>query len=159
MSFSKGFALYQYKRGLNAWFYKSGSRAIVMQMPQTQQQFRRGSNAKHCKSSSVQSVLKAAGGSCVICCEYSRAFFRRLWARLQRFPFRVFLPLASSNADAALAFLRVMDFGSGKMRCVYRQKCPSQRPDNGLTRRCTRPPTASLPSLVPRFGRCASGGG
>ncbi|MEJ7698861.1 MAG: hypothetical protein WKF71_04330 [Pyrinomonadaceae bacterium] len=27
------------------------------------------------------------------------------------------------------------------------------------TRRCTRPPTASFPSLVPRSGLCASGGG
>ena len=32
-------------------------------------------------------------------------------------------------------------------------------PTHGTTRRCTRPPTASFPTLVPRSGLCASGGG
>ena len=41
----------------------------------------------------------------------------------------------------------------------FRNSVAHYATDTGTTRRCTRPPTASFPSLVPRCGLCASGGG
>ena len=160
LSFSKGFALYQSKRGSNAWFYKSRASASVLQTAQCNRHFRRVSNQAHRKSGSISSVCKETDGSRQIFCKCFCLLFPSLQAQLWSYSLRALSPSFSVNASMALAFCAcVMAFHSAQIRCTHQPYSAAQRLNTHTTRRCTRPLTASFPSLVPRCGLCAFSGG
>ena len=134
LGLAKGFALHLCGRGLNAKFCKSCLCVLFLSL-----------------KARLLSKVSLGGG---LLSRYSRCVCRALlfcWCERGSCAVRFALLvrwLSVLRAQLWRFLACAMRFGSGRSRCASRCKRSAQVPNNGLTRRCTRPPTACARSSL-----------